>query len=116
MRPLLMAAPAVLWAATAVAATPLTLAPPSDGVAARLFPRVYDFDSGRFRPVMSPLPEPGIEKLVARRGDPAMPAGRPVGGFHWIAASSTRASGGDARGLGSPVELNDGDVATTWAE
>ncbi|HMF43886.1 MAG TPA: HEAT repeat domain-containing protein [Polyangia bacterium] len=87
-----------------------------DGTPPRLFPRVYDFDSGRFRPVMSPLPEPGIEKLVARRGDPAMPAGRPLGGFHWIAASSTRASGGDARGLGAPVELNDGDVATAWTE
>src|SRR4029078_10474657 len=44
---------------------------------ALLFPRAYDFESGRFRPVMSPLPEPGIEKLTARRGDPAMPAGRP---------------------------------------
>ena len=29
-----------------------------------------------------------------------MPAGRPLGGFHWIAASSTRASGSDARGAG----------------
>jgi len=87
-----------------------------DGVAPRLFPRVYDFDSGRFRPVMSPLPEPGIEKLVARRGDPAMPAGRPLGGFHWIAASSTRASGSDARSLGAPVELNDADVGTAWTE
>src|SRR5262245_47939830 len=29
-----------------------------DGVAPRLFPRVYDFDGGRFRPVTSPLPEP----------------------------------------------------------
>jgi HEAT repeat protein len=87
-----------------------------DAAPVRLFPRAYDFDSGRFRPVMSPLPEPGIEKLVARRGDPAMPAGRPVGGFHWIAASSTRASGNDARALGAPVELNDADVATAWAE
>jgi HEAT repeat protein len=87
-----------------------------DGVPPRLFPRAYDFDSARFRPVMSPLPEPGVEKLTARRGDPAMPAGRPLGGFHWIAASSTRASGGDARSLGSPVELNDTDVATAWAE
>ncbi|HEY7370983.1 MAG TPA: hypothetical protein VIF57_02310, partial [Polyangia bacterium] len=87
-----------------------------DGAPPRLFPRVYDFDSGRFRPVTSPLPEPGVEKLVARRGDPAMPAGRPLGGFHWIAASSTRSSGSDARALGSPVELNDADVATTWTE
>src|SRR4051812_25971439 len=37
-----------------------------DGVPARLFPRIYDFDSGRFRPIMSPLPAPGIEKLIAR--------------------------------------------------
>jgi HEAT repeat protein len=87
-----------------------------DGVVPRLFPRAYDFDSGRFRPVMSPLPEPGVEKLTARRGDPAMPAGRPLGGFHWIAASSTRSSGSDARSLAAPVELNDGDVATAWAE
>jgi len=87
-----------------------------DGAPARLFPRAYDFESGRFRPVMSPLPEPGIEKLTARRGDPAMPAGRPLGGFHWIAASSTRSAGNDARSLGSPVELNDGDLATTWSE
>jgi len=87
-----------------------------DGVPVRLFPRAYDFDGGKFRPVMSPLPEPGIEKLTARRGDPAMPVGRPVGGFHWIGASSTRASGNDARALGAPVELNDADVATAWAE
>jgi len=87
-----------------------------DGVAPRLFPRVYDFDSGRFRPVLSPLPAAGIETLVARRGDPAMPAGRPLGGFNWIAASSTRSAGTDARSLGAPVELNDADVATAWAE
>jgi HEAT repeat protein len=87
-----------------------------DGIAPRLFPRVYDFDSGRFRPVLSPLPPAGIETLAARRGDPAMPAGRPLGGFHWVAASSTRAAGSDARALGAPVELNDADVATAWTE
>ena len=45
-----------------------------------------------------------------------MPAGRPIGGFHWTAASTTRAAGSDARGLGAPVELNDADAATAWAE
>ncbi len=87
-----------------------------DGVPARLFPRAYDFDSGRFRPVLSPVPEPGIETLPARRGDPAMPAGRPVGGFHWTSASTTRGAGNDARGLAAPVELDDGNPATAWAE
>ena len=65
-----------------------------DGVAARLFPRAYDFDSGRFRPVVSQLPAPGAEKLVAQRGDPAMPAGRPIGGFVWLSTSTTRGAGG----------------------
>jgi HEAT repeat protein len=87
-----------------------------DGLPPRLFPRAYDFASGRFRPVVSPLPEPGVETLVAHRGDPAMPAGRPVGGFHFIAASTTRAAGSDARGLGAPVELDDGNPATAWSE
>ena len=51
-----------------------------DGVPVRLFPRVYDFDSGAL-PARScrRCPSPGIEKLVARRGDPAMPAGRAAG-------------------------------------
>jgi HEAT repeat protein len=87
-----------------------------DGQPPRLFPRAYDFDAGRFRPVLSPLPPPGAETLNARRGDPAMPAGRPIGGFHFIAASTTRAAGSDARGLGAPVELDDGDPATAWSE
>jgi HEAT repeat protein len=87
-----------------------------DGLPPRLFPRAWDFASGRFRPVVSPQPEPGIETLVARRGDPAMPAARPVGGFHFVAASTTRGAGNDARGLGAPIELDDGDPATAWSE
>jgi HEAT repeat protein len=87
-----------------------------DGVPPRLFPRAYDFDAGRFRSVMSALPEPGAEKLVARRGDPAMPAGKPIGGFHWTAASTTRGAGTDARALTAPSELDDGQPGTAWAE
>ncbi len=87
-----------------------------DGVPVRLFPRSYDFDGGRFRPVVSPLPAPGAQTLTARRGDPAMPVERPLSGFHWTAASTTRAAGSDARGLSAPIELNDADPATSWAE
>jgi HEAT repeat protein len=87
-----------------------------DGLPVRLFPRGYDFDSGRFRPLVSALPSPGAATLTARRGDPAMPADRPVSGFHWTAASTTRAAGNDARALTPPVELNDADPATSWAE
>lgn len=87
-----------------------------DGEPPRLFPRAWDFDGGRFRAVVSPLPAPAPQKLIARRGDPAMPGGRPIGGFHWIAASTTAAAGSDARGLTSPLALDDGDPATAWSE
>jgi HEAT repeat protein len=87
-----------------------------DGQPPRLFPRAYDFESGRFRPILPPLPPPGIEKLVAHRGDPAMPAGHPIADFHWTAASTTRGAGTDARALTAPVELDDGNPATAWAE
>jgi len=87
-----------------------------DGQPPRLFPRAYDFATGRFRPILPPLPPPAAVKLVARRGDPAMPSGRPIGDFHWTAASTTRGAGSDARGLNAPVELGDGDPSTSWAE
>jgi HEAT repeat protein len=87
-----------------------------DGVPPRLFPRGYDFAAGRFRPIVSSLPPPGSETLVAHRGDPAMPSGRPIADFHFLGASTTRGAGSDARGLTPPVELDDGNPATSWAE
>ena len=87
-----------------------------DGETPRLFPRAWDFASGRFRSVVSPLPPPAPQKLIARRGDPAMPAGRPIGGFHWIAASTTAAAGTDARNLTPPLAVDDGDPKTSWTE
>ena len=86
-----------------------------DGQPPRLFLRAYDFDSGRFRPILT-LPTRGANPLVAHRGDPAMPAGRPITDFHWTAASTTRGAGSDARALTPPVELDDGNPATAWAE
>jgi HEAT repeat protein len=87
-----------------------------DGAPVRLFPRAFDFASGRFRPVVSPLPPPARETLVGRRGDPAMPKGRPVPAFHFTAASTTAAAGSDARDLAAPVGVDDGDPATAWTE
>ena len=87
-----------------------------DGAPARLFPRAYDFEAGRFRPVVSPLPPPAPEKLVGHRGDPAMPAGRPVAMFHFTAASTTSSAGSDARDLTAPAAVDDGDPATAWTE
>ena len=45
-----------------------------------------------------------------------MPAGRPIADFHFVAASTTRGAGSDARGLTAPLELDDGNPATAWAE
>ncbi|HTA19358.1 MAG TPA: hypothetical protein VK989_08705, partial [Polyangia bacterium] len=87
-----------------------------DGAPARLFPRAYDFDAGRFRPIVSPLPPAAHETLVGRRGDPAMPKDRPVAVFHFTAASTTASAGSDARDLGAPVAVDDGDPATAWTE
>jgi HEAT repeat protein len=87
-----------------------------DGVAPRLFPRAYDFAGGRFRPIVSFLPPAAAKTLTARRGDPAMPAGRPLPNFHFVGASTTRGAGADARDLTAPVELDDGNPATAWAE
>ena len=87
-----------------------------DGEPARLFPRAWDFVAGKFRPVVSALPAPAQQKLVARRGDPDMPAGRPIGGFHWTAASTTASAGSDARNLTPPLALDDNNPATSWTE
>jgi HEAT repeat protein len=87
-----------------------------DGETPRLFPRAWDFASGRFRSMVSPVPPPAPQKLIARRGDPAMPSGRPIGGFHWVAASTTASAGTDARNLTPPLAVDDGDPATSWTE
>jgi HEAT repeat protein len=87
-----------------------------DGAPARLFPRAFDFEAGRFRPVLSALPPPARETLVGRRGDPAMPRGRPVAAFHFTAASTTAAAGSDARDLSTPVAVDDADSTTAWSE
>jgi HEAT repeat protein len=87
-----------------------------DGAPARLFPRAFDFEAGRFRPVVSPLPPPAPKTLIGRRGDPTMPKGRPVASFHFTAASTTSAAGSDARDLGAPAAVEDGDPATAWTE
>ncbi len=87
-----------------------------DGAPARLFPRAFDFATGKFRAVRSTLPAPAAVTLTARRGDSGMPVGRSLGAFHFTGASTTLGAGDDARSLGAPTALDDGDVATAWAE
>jgi HEAT repeat protein len=85
-----------------------------DGAPVRLFRERWDFGQRRFRPAPPALPPASAQALQARRGDPDMPVGRPVSGFFWTGASST-AGAKDARTLGAPWALNDGDPGTVWA-
>jgi len=87
-----------------------------DGEPVQLFPSAWDFNLGRFRPVRSRPPPVAPWKVTARRGDPAMPTGHPISGFHFTAASTTAGAGNDARNLTAPTALDDGDPRTAWAE
>ena len=67
--------------------------------------------------MLSPLPAPGVEKLVARRGDPAMPTGRPARRLsldRGLDAPGRRAA--TRAGSARPSSSNDGDPATAWSE
>lgn len=82
----------------------------------RLFPEAWDFQTGRFRSAVSPLPPPAPTTLTAALGAKDMPLGAPRGGFRWVAASTTRGAGTDARNLLPPHELDDGDPKSVWSE
>jgi HEAT repeat protein len=81
-----------------------------------LFARRWDFAARRFRPIDGPVPPPAPVVVTAHRHDPAMPGGAPLGGFRFVASSTRLGDGGDARGLGAPTGLDDGNPATAWVE
>ena len=81
-----------------------------------LFARRWDFAARRFRPIDGPVPPPASVVVTAHRHDPAMPGGAPLGGFRFVSSSTRLGDGGDARGLGAPTGLDDGDPATAWVE
>ena len=83
-----------------------------DGAPAQLFKRVWDFASRRFRQEPPSLPAAAASTIRAHRGE--APAGKPLGGFHFHAASSSAGVAGDARRLSAPAAVNDDDPATVW--
>ena len=87
-----------------------------DGEPVRLFPRAWDFTTARFRPIVAAMPALSSQHVLARRGDASMPSGQPLGGFHFVSASTTSAAGADARALAAPTALDDDDPKTVWAE
>jgi HEAT repeat protein len=86
-----------------------------DGEPAKLFRRAWDFASRRFRPEPPALPNTAPSTIEARRGDAQMPAGKPVGDFHFHAASSSAGAQGDARRLLAPAAIDDDDPSTVWS-
>lgn len=84
-----------------------------DAVPVPLFRRVWDFASHRFRAQAPDLPAPGAVPVRARRGD--APAGKPLGGFFFTAASSSAGAEGQAARLKPPSAVNDGNPATVWS-
>jgi HEAT repeat protein len=83
-----------------------------DGAPVQLFKHAWDFGSHRFRPEPPALPAAAPSTIKAHRGD--APADKPMGGFHFHAASNSAGAEGDARRLSAPAAVNDNDPATVW--
>jgi HEAT repeat protein len=83
-----------------------------DGAPAQLFRRAWDFASHAFRPEPPALPPTAPSNIRAHRGD--APTGKPLGGFHFHAVSSSTGVQGDARRLSAPTAVNDDDPSTAW--
>jgi len=88
-----------------------------DGQPVYLFPRRYDFAAGRFRPVSARVRvATGTPEILATRSPAQAPVSRPMNTFKAAFASAQLGDGGLAGNLTRPVELDDGDPATAWAE
>jgi HEAT repeat protein len=87
-----------------------------DGEPLRLFPRTFDFSARRMLEAAAPLPPPSSTRIRATRDDAGAPAGRPLGGFHVIGASSQLGVPPSPNALGPPTSAADGDPATAWFE
>jgi HEAT repeat protein len=83
-----------------------------DGAPAQLFGRTWDFASHRFKPNPPALPETAPNPIKSHRGD--APTGKPLGGFHFHAVSSSAGVQGDARRLSAPTAIDDDDPSTVW--
>jgi HEAT repeat protein len=84
-----------------------------DGAPVALFRRVWDFATRSFRAAEPDLPARATTSLRARRGN--APAGKPLGGFFFTAASSSAGAGQDAGRLRPPTAVNDDNPDTAWS-
>lgn len=87
-----------------------------DGKLVYLFPQMYDFTGGAFRPVSMRPGVKGLTRITATRTPPGKPDGPPLNTFNMIFASTQRGDGQRAAELVAPRELEDGDPKTVWSE
>lgn len=92
-----------------------------DGEPTYLYPKLYDFKAGRFRPVSARVPLAGAKTIVAKRTPPAGLVVPPLdqtrlNGFRALAATTELGDGGSAANLEAPFEIDDGDPTTAWIE
>ena len=83
-----------------------------------LFPQLFDFTSGRFRPAQPVVDEPAAPTLVAQRrpGGSTPPGIGSLGVFRLAATTSQLADEGEAVNLVAPREADDSNLATAWRE
>jgi HEAT repeat protein len=79
-----------------------------------LFPRLYDFAAGRFRPAAPAAPPRPALRVTAQRRLAGAPAGLPLARFYARSASSTLDDRGRAENLAAPTAVADGDARTAW--
>jgi len=82
-----------------------------------LFPKLYDFSSGSFRPVSSVPRVAGAAEIRATRAAALPPLTEgPLNTFRLTFASTHMGDGQQASALGPPREAEDGQPATAWFE
>ncbi len=89
-----------------------------DGVAARLFVKRFDFAAGEFKDgTDSQSATAGALPLTATRGGApnGFTASTAPTVFRFRSATRSTGDGGNAEGLSTPSELDDGDLGTAWS-
>lgn len=88
-----------------------------DRAPVHLFPKLYDFSSGSFRPVSSVPRVAGAAEIRATRASALPPLTEgPLNTFRLTFASTHTGDGQQASALGPPREAEDGQPATAWFE
>ncbi|MFH1130602.1 MAG: hypothetical protein V1754_04660, partial [Pseudomonadota bacterium] len=87
-----------------------------DEVTPYLFPKVYDFESRKFRPVSRINRPKNIPTLRATQTPSILPNSPPLNTFRLVSASTQMGDLGQAINLVAPIDAQDGKIETSWSE